>query len=124
MDQIEKIVQELKEDKNINAIYLFGSYATGRQKKYSDIDICLITKTQDKKENLKYYGFSSKKIDISIFDRLPLQAKYKVFKEGIILHLKDKDKIEECKRKTIEKYLEQKPFFDRQLKHLLDKKAV
>ncbi len=46
--KIKKIIIEyinaLKEDDiNIEEVYLYGSYAKGKQKKWSDIDICIIS---------------------------------------------------------------------------------
>jgi predicted nucleotidyltransferase len=51
----EQIISELKEIKDVEAIYLFGSYAKNKVKPYSDIDLCLITPKglPDKKKALR-----------------------------------------------------------------------
>lgn len=48
MNDVQKIaklfVQEvLKRRINVNRAYLFGSYAKGKQNKFSDIDICVVS---------------------------------------------------------------------------------
>ncbi|MBI2416508.1 MAG: nucleotidyltransferase domain-containing protein [Ignavibacteriales bacterium] len=48
MDQ-ETVIEKLKQFKallsgyyNLNSVYLFGSYATGNQNEYSDIDVAVV----------------------------------------------------------------------------------
>ena len=70
-EQIKSIVDELR-GIEVEAIYLFGSYAKGNAKPISDIDICVLTKRNVPK-NIKeeILSNSSKNIDISY----PLQIK-------------------------------------------------
>lgn len=43
-EEIEKYVRVLKEDNlPISKVVLFGSYAKGTQKKWSDIDLCIVS---------------------------------------------------------------------------------
>jgi len=88
---MEKLTKELKKNKDIVAIYQFGSYGT---KKYnpqlSDIDICVFTKSPlTKNKILNIYSSGTDKLDISIFDSLPIYVKPEVFK-GKPLFIKDK----------------------------------
>jgi predicted nucleotidyltransferase len=39
----DEIIDELKNNKEVEAIYLFGSYARDTIKPFSDIDICVVT---------------------------------------------------------------------------------
>ena len=42
--EVDDFVGSLKKDKfPISAVYLFGSYAKGKQHKWSDIDLCIIS---------------------------------------------------------------------------------
>ncbi len=44
IDTINRFIRKLKEEAiRIDAVYLYGSYAKGRQNKWSDIDIALIS---------------------------------------------------------------------------------
>ena len=46
----DDIIDELKNIKEVGAIYLFGSYARGNIKPFSDIDICVVTERNISKE--------------------------------------------------------------------------
>jgi predicted nucleotidyltransferase len=49
-EDIEKIVNEIKKTVETERIYLFGSYAKNNFRKYSDIDLCIITNEKDKRK--------------------------------------------------------------------------
>ena len=48
--EIEPVVNEIKNIKGVEGIYLFGSYARKKTKPYSDIDICVITEKDIQKK--------------------------------------------------------------------------
>jgi len=87
---INTLVKELKKITEVKAIYLFGSYARGNPKPYSDIDISVVT---DKNISLKkrnyLLSFSSKIIDLSLFYNLPLYVQHRVVNEGKLLFSRD-----------------------------------
>lgn len=117
IEEVSKIVEELKKIEGVVGVYLFGSMATGKQKKYSDIDICVITGDKtDKEEILSYSG---RNIDISIFHDLPLTVQFKVFKEGIPLFVGNEETIKRLKAETLRRYLDFKPILERRLRRLI-----
>ena len=74
----------------IDAILLFGSHADGTQIWRSDIDICVVFKKElDLKEatlfRVKIAGQVSDKIDIQVFNTLPLKVKKSIADNHIIL---------------------------------------
>ncbi|MEK6854891.1 MAG: nucleotidyltransferase domain-containing protein [Nanoarchaeota archaeon] len=83
-----KLINELKKDKRIIAVLLFGSRA--RNEQYRDTDICLVL---DKKYSnlemskivLKYSSELTAKHDIQVFQQLPLYIRQRILKEGKIL---------------------------------------
>ncbi len=104
------------------SIYLFGSYARGREKPFSDIDICVIAaKGADRDEILSH---SSKKIDISIFHDLPLTMRFRVLKEGQLLFLRDELKMHRIIVATIKSYLDFKPHILRRTERVLGVRNV
>ena len=112
-EQIKPIVDELS-GIEVEAIYLFGSYAKGNAKPISDIDICVLTKkniTKNIKENI--LSNSSKKIDISIFWDLPPTLRFRVFKEGKLLYKKDEISLQRVKITTLKSYLDIQPMIKR-----------
>jgi len=49
--QIKAYLQVLTEDgMSVQKVFLFGSYAKGKQHKWSDIDLCIISKDLQKKQ--------------------------------------------------------------------------
>ena len=98
---VSKLVSQLKRDKNVIAIYLFGSHGTARETPLSDIDICVFMKVTTTGNILKIKSYGSEIIDISLFDTLPIYLKPEVFK-GKPLFIRDKyfvaEKFAQCFR--------------------------
>jgi len=109
---IPKIVKEIGEIKGIKAVYLFGSYASGKFGPLSDIDLCVIGKFSEK-EKTEVYGFGSDNLDISVFDDLPVYIKFRVLREGKPLLVKDIEFLNRTKFKTLQEYLDFKPAINR-----------
>ena len=110
-------LNELKKKKNVVAAYMFGSHGTPRQNPLSDVDICVFTKDTNKKTVLDIYSYGSDKIDISVFDNLPLYIKPEVFK-GKPLFIKDKFFIAERFAKSFREYQDFKKYQDVYWKNL------
>ena len=111
-EDIPKIAKEISEIKDVDAVYLFGSYATGRQGPLSDIDICIIGNLTER-ERYKVLSYLSDNLDIVFFDLLPVYIKMKVLTEGIPLFIKEKKAINWIKLKTLSDYLDFKPALNR-----------
>ena len=109
---IPKIVKEIGEIKGIKAVYLFGSYASGKFGPLSDIDLYVIGKFSEK-EKTEVYGFGSDNLDISVFDDLPVYIKFRVLREGKPLLVKDIEFLNRTKFKTLQEYLDFKPAINR-----------
>lgn len=104
----KKFKDIIKEDKEIIAVLVFGSYVTNKE--YSrDIDICLIL---DKKypnlhmttKRLNLLSSMPSKLDIQIFQQLPLYVRQRILKEGKILICKDEDLLYEIAYMTIKDF--------------------
>jgi|LGVF01.1.fsa_nt_gb predicted nucleotidyltransferase len=119
---IDKIIEPFKKNRDVISIYLFGSYARGREKPFSDIDICVIA---DKHANRdKILSHSSKKIDISIFHELPLTMRFRVIKDGKLLFSRDELKLHRIIVATIRSYLDFKPHILRRTQRVLGVRNV
>ena len=64
-------LNSLKHNENILGVYLFGSYAKGKQKETSDIDLCIFTKEGIELHDIEVLG-REEGFDIHLFDRLLL----------------------------------------------------
>jgi len=107
-EDIGKIAEEIAEIKSVKAVYLFGSYATGKNHHFSDIDICVIGNLNEK-EISKALDPLSDNLDIVFFDMLPVSIKIRVFTEGKPLVVKDKELIARIQFSTLREYLDFKP---------------
>lgn len=108
------VVSRLKKMPDIKAVYLFGSYATGKEKPISDIDLCVITEKgirQSKK--LEILSCAGRNVEISMFHDLPIALKAKVFREGMLLFCRDNRLLIDIKIAVMKEYLDFKPVLDR-----------
>jgi len=119
---IDKIIEPFKKDRDVISIYLFGSYARGREKPFSDIDICVIADKHAKRDEI--LSHSSKKIDISIFHDLPMSMRFRVIKEGKLLFSRDELKLHRIIVATIRSYLDFKPHILRRTERVLGVRNV
>jgi len=111
VEELSKIAKEIAKNKNVKAIYLFGSQVSGKAHQLSDIDLCIIT--ENGKEDIDYP--TTDNLDVSFFHLLPITIQYRVLKEGKPLVIKDKEFIYKLKIKTLQKYLDIKPLLNKYL---------
>jgi len=117
--ELDEIVNEIKKN-DIDAIYLFGSHATGKVKPTSDIDICVIAKKDIPKEAKEaILSNSSKKIDIVMFWDLPYAIRFRLLKEGKPLYEKDRLTLQRIKIDTLKSYLDVQPMIRRHISRVL-----
>lgn len=115
--EIDNIIEPLMKNRDVLTIYLFGSYARGREKPFSDIDICVVADKHANRDEI--LSHSSKKIDISVFHDLPLSMRFRVIKEGKLLFSRDELKLHRIIVETIKAYLDFKPHILRRTEQVL-----
>ena len=111
-NKLDRLVKELSMNKKVMAIYLFGSRAAGRAREDSDIDIAVILKNPNEKDELKVRK-NDGIFDVHAFSSLPLIIQFRVFREGKPLFIRDKVFIKDICLITIKKYHDFAPFFHR-----------
>jgi len=112
LKELKKISEKARNDGDVLAVMLFGSYA--RNEKFSDMDVCVVLK-QGKFDHL----FLSKKrleyltafpnMDIQIFQQLPLYIKMRVLKEGKTIFCGNEDLLYDLSFSTIRQFEYFKP---------------
>jgi predicted nucleotidyltransferase len=113
---IERTVELIKKIKGVQAIFLFGSYASGTQKPISDIDICILTSKHIPLEvKMEITSYSSRKLDISIFWDLPIAVRYNILKKGKLLFNRSEEFLHSTVVETMDKYLDFKHIIDRNI---------
>jgi hypothetical protein len=122
----ERFVENLKRDDDILAVMLFGSYARGEARKESDIDVCIFLKdeTHDKislsQKKMNYMGVvDNEKVQVHIFQNLPIFIRIRVLKEGKILFCKDEDMLYEIAFKTIKEFEDFEKYYKEYLGSIL-----
>jgi len=96
---ISLLIAKLKKDQAIAAIFLFGSYAQGKQTRLSDIDLAILLEPDYPREN-----FFKKKlellpvvtsilrtdeVDLIILNCAPLSLAYRILSQGKLLYEKE-----------------------------------
>ncbi|MBC7075714.1 MAG: nucleotidyltransferase domain-containing protein [Syntrophomonadaceae bacterium] len=96
-DLKKKIEISLRGREDIAAVYLFGSYGTEYQNKYSDIDLGIIFMPEvkvDLKEELQLEAdlsvtLGSDNIDVVNLNKVPIQLRYRAVTEGKLIYEAD-----------------------------------
>ncbi|MEK6847475.1 MAG: nucleotidyltransferase domain-containing protein [Nanoarchaeota archaeon] len=87
-------------------IYLFGSQVTGRAREDSDVDIAVILKNPNDKDESFVARFWSDKLDVHCFHKLPLLIQFRIFKYGKVLFVRDKKFLHMLKVNVLGYYLD------------------
>lgn len=117
--EFKEILEKSQIDKNIIGLVLFGSYAKNKQKPTSDLDLCVIRKKNTMPHDFEVLSYKDEKLDILFFDLLPDYIKFNIFKEGKILVINDKKSFFTIRRRFIHKYLDEFPYFERNLNKVI-----
>ncbi|MFW6285752.1 MAG: nucleotidyltransferase domain-containing protein [Nanoarchaeota archaeon] len=73
----------------VDSIIIFGSYANNNYNCNSDLDICVITKSNlNMNKKNKIYFYKTDELDINIFDDLGLPMQYKIMTYGVVFKSK------------------------------------
>jgi predicted nucleotidyltransferase len=98
--EVKYIIEETKEiilekfKGNVDEIILFGSYAQNTQNKNSDIDLAIKLKNSKNagKIRAQIFGEVSKKIDVQLYEKLPLKIRKEIDKKGKTIFTNEKNK--------------------------------
>ncbi len=117
--EIDRIVEDLKKYPEVVVIILFGSYAKGKTKPISDIDIAVMFKDANRTLEVEISCFSSDILDVVPFSRLPLYIQFEVIKYGKILFMRDEEYFLEVKMGILREYLEMSYLYERMSRRIL-----
>jgi len=110
---LNQIIEKIKSIKEVVAIVVFGSYAEGKVKEMSDIDIAVIVQNADKYIEADIGSMYSPKFDVVLFHRLPLHIQYEVLKNGNVIFCRNEEEFFEIKRNVLREYLEMSAMYER-----------
>jgi predicted nucleotidyltransferase len=105
IERIPQLSEKLKQEKNISAMYLFGSALSGALKPLSDIDIAvlldkLIPRDEFHEEYLNIFRIVSDllkidELDLVILNEAPVRITHNILKTGKLLFSKDNAQLAE-----------------------------
>jgi len=117
---LKKLVKDIGAIQGVEGVYLFGSAARGKARPYSDTDICVITKPGiSEKARTNILLNAGRKVDISILDELPIYIRFRVFKEGRPLLVKNRLAVHRAKTATIREYQNFSPLLQKHYSKIL-----
>ncbi len=111
LNGIKEILDRIKKIPEVVAIFLFGSQAKEETKPISDIDIAVIVDNPSREIEADIGSFSSQKIDLVLFHRLPLHIKFEVLKYGKVLYIRDEEYLTDIELNVLREYLEFSHFY-------------
>lgn len=103
---LEKLLRRTETDPAVLAVILFGSAACGEAGPTSDLDVCLVLppgkdgQAAQEAVQLAYLDLSGTRLDIAVFQRLPLYIRTRVLREGRVLACRDEDALYDVARRT------------------------
>ncbi len=121
-NRLEQIVENVKRDKDVLAIFLFGSFVN--DKKFRDVDVCLVlakrpSNIEMSRKRLEYLA-KFPEFDIQIFQQLPIFIRIRILKEGTCLYCKNEDLLYDLAFKTIREFEDFKPHYKAYLEGVLN----
>ena len=108
MEILKDFIKKVEQDQDVVAVMLFGSYALGKERADSDVDVCLVLRPEtfdplkafDKKVNLS----DDARIDVQIYQSVPLYIRQRILQDGKILFCRDEEALYEIACKTITEF--------------------
>lgn len=120
MERLQDVIGELKKRREVIAILLFGSRATGRAKPGSDFDICVVARRDiSKKLREEILSYSSGEIDTTLFWDLPPAIRFRVLKEGKLLYERDRLELHRIKIYAMKSYRDIQPMLKRHVSKII-----
>lgn len=137
INTIKQATEKYLANKPVGFVVVFGSQVTGKADSQSDLDIAVgfpnKNLTDEEKLNI-IDGYSLElssalkmpfeKIDIKIFEELPLTLRFRIIQQGETIFVKDLLDYRTKAVRTVAMYHDEKPFFDLATKAFFEKNAI
>ena len=119
----KKVKDEIKKDKSILAVALYGSYA--RREPHRDIDLAIIlskkpSNVEMSRIKMKYSSLMPSIFDVKVFQQLPIYIRIQIIKEGKIFLCKNFDKLYELSFSTLKEFGFYKKIYDLYLQNVAE----
>lgn len=115
--QTARVIERVQTDEDVLAVILYGSHAREEAASSSDVDLCLIlrpgkdTRGDQTRVQAAYLEFSGDRLDIRVFQQLPLYIRRRVLREGRVLFCRDEDALYALSYWTAQQFEDFKPIY-------------
>lgn len=111
------IKQILQENEKIYAAYIYGSYATGRQHKESDIDIGVLVNEELDREELSEVKAAlqnevDREVDIRVLNERDTRFLQNVLSQAELVFSRDEEERVSFEVEVMQNYRDMKPFYE------------
>jgi len=119
--ELARLVQRVQSDEAVLAVMLFGSEVRSEAGPESDLDVCLVLppgrdgRAEQTTVREGYLDLSGGRLDLRVFQQLPLYVRRRVLKEGRVLVCRKEDALYEVARRTAQAYEDYRPRYHRHL---------
>jgi len=120
--EVRRLLDRARSDEGILAVLLFGSHARGEATPASDIDLCVVLQpardAAGDRTRVRLAYLPTKKLDVRLFQQLPLYIRTRVLKEGVVLFCRDLDVLYELAYRTAKAFNDFQPHYRRYLEQV------
>ncbi|MDI6689768.1 MAG: nucleotidyltransferase domain-containing protein [Actinomycetota bacterium] len=123
-----ELIEMFKQDEEVIAVYLFGSYATGNIGPLSDVDIAVLLNPKfpsesyfDKELDLLLktsHILRTDEVNLVILNRAPFSLAYGIFSENKLLFCRNDLERVKFETKIVDGYLDFKPLLEENYRYL------
>lgn len=112
---LARLIARAKRDLDVLAVLLFGSRARGEASTESDVDVCLVLRSDPASDlagaekRLEYVADVD--FDVVVFQQLPLYIRSRVLKEGTVLFARDEDALYDLAARTARAFERFRPIY-------------
>ncbi|MGQ0811995.1 MAG: type VII toxin-antitoxin system MntA family adenylyltransferase antitoxin [Nitrospiraceae bacterium] len=124
--KVEQLLKKVRTDPKVLAAILYGSQARRESASDSDTDVCLVLppekdlKTDQAVVLEEYLHDAGSRLDIRVFQQLPLYIRSRVLREGVVLFCNDEDALYALAYRTAQAYEDFKPLYRLYLEQVAD----
>lgn len=120
MVMVDELLKTAERDDDVLAVILYGSLARGERAR--DVDICLVL-LPDKasvgfEKRIEYSSY--KKLDVQVFQELPLYIRKRILEEGKVLVCKEEDLLYDIASETVREFEYFRPRYEEYLEGVLN----
>ena len=115
--RVQDFVDDARRDPEVLAVMLFGSSARQEAHAASDVDVCLVLnggrdRLPSRLSEIKVGYLARHRLDIQIFQQLPLYVCRRVLKEGKVLWVRDDEALYELALRTARAFEDFRPRYE------------